>query len=315
LPVVFGYGGCFPDVKPFDLQVNGYAGTDFCSSSLTGEQLHNACCALVDDGVDGILATLITDSVESLATKLANMVRLREHDELARQVIAGFHVEGPFLNPSPGFIGAHEPEHVCPASVDDAQRLLDAGAGLVKLFTLAPEQDAGSAVTHFLAEQGVVVSAGHCDPTLDQLKGAIDNGLSMVTHFGNACPVELPRHDNVLQRFLSLREHLWFCFIPDGAHVDFIALKNYLDFVGVARSIMTTDAISAAKLGPGLHEISGISVEVDAAGVARRPGSPNLAGSTITMPGVRRNLSESLGLSEDEITSLVDLNPRDALSL
>jgi N-acetylglucosamine-6-phosphate deacetylase len=199
--------------------------------------------------------------------------------------------------------------------VDDAQRLLDAGAGLVKLFTLAPEQDSGASVTKSLAQQDVVVSAGHCDPTLDQLKTAIDNGLSMVTHFGNACPVELPRHDNVLQRFLSLREHLWFCFIPDGAHVDFIALKNYLDFVGVDRSIMTTDAISAAKLGAGLHEISGISVEVDEAGVARRPGSLNLAGSTITMPGIRRNLSESLGLGEDEITSLVDLNPRAALAL
>jgi N-acetylglucosamine-6-phosphate deacetylase len=243
------------------------------------------------------------------------MVRLREHDELARQVIAGFHVEGPFLNPSPGFIGAHEPEHVRPASVDDAQTITDAGAGLVKLFTLAPEQDAGASVTKFLTGQGVVVSAGHCDPTLDQLKAAIDNGLSMVTHFGNGCPVELPRHDNVLQRYLSLREHLWFCFIPDGAHVDFTALKNYLDFVGVERSIMTTDAISAAKLGPGLHEISGISVEVDEAGVARRPGSPNLAGSTITMPDVRRNLSERLGLGEDEIASLVDLNPRAALAL
>ena len=315
MPAVSGCGGGLLDVKPFDLQVNGYAGTDFCSSSLTGEQLHDACRALADDGVDGILATLITDGIESLASKLAEIVRLREQDELARRVIAGFHVEGPFLNPSRGFIGAHEPLCVRPANVDDAQRLLDAGAGLVKLFTLAPEQDTGASVTKSLVQQGVAVSAGHCDPTLDQLKTAIDNGLSMVTHFGNGCPVELPRHDNVLQRYLSLREHLWFCFIPDGAHVDFTALKNYLDFVGVDRSIITTDAISAAKMGPGLHEISGISVEVDEAGVARRPGSPNLAGSTITMPGIRRNLSESLGLGEDEITSLVDLNPRAALSL
>ncbi|MBT5311601.1 MAG: N-acetylglucosamine-6-phosphate deacetylase, partial [Verrucomicrobia bacterium] len=151
-------------MKPFDLQVNGYAGTDFCSSSLDAEQLHNACRTLVDDGVDGILVTLITDGIESLADKLANLVRLREQDELARRVIAGFHVEGPFLNPSPGFIGAHEPEHVCPASVDDAQTILDAGAGLVKLFTLAPEQDAGASVTKSLAQQGVAVSAGHCDP-------------------------------------------------------------------------------------------------------------------------------------------------------
>jgi N-acetylglucosamine-6-phosphate deacetylase len=315
LPSVSGYCRRFPDVKPFDLQVNGYAGTDFCSSSLNAEQLHVACRALADDGVDGILATFITDDLQSLVAKLANMVRLREEDELARQVIAGIHVEGPFLNPAFGYIGAHEPEHVRPACLEDAQAILDAGSGLVKLLTLAPEQDPGAGVTKFLVEQGVIVSAGHCDPSLDHLKAAIDGGLSMVTHFGNGCPVELPRHDNVLQRFLSLREDLWFCFIPDGVHVDFFALKNYLDLVGIDRSIMTTDAISAATLGPGMHEISGISVEVDEDGVARRPGSANLAGSTVTMPGILRNLSQDIGLSEKEITALVDRNPRAALGL
>ena len=315
MPDVSGHGVGFAEVKPFDLQVNGYAGVDFCSTNLTAEQLHTACQALSDDGVDSILATVITDDVNNLAAKLANMARLREEDELVRRMIVGFHVEGPFLNGAPGFIGAHEPKYVRPANLKDAEGLLEAGAGLVKLFTLAPEQDEGAAVTKYLVDQGVVVSAGHCDPSLDQLSAAIDNGLSMVTHFGNACPVELPRHDNVLQRVLSLRDHLWFCFIPDGAHVEFFALKNYLDLVGITHAIMTTDAISAAKLGPGLHEISGMSVEVDEDGVARRPGSPNLAGSTITMPDIRQNLSESLGLSDAEVASLVDFNPRTALDL
>ena len=301
-------------MKPFDLQVNGYAGTDFCSPSLNAEQLHHACQALLEDGVDGVLSTFITDDQKSLVAKLSNLVRLREEDELARRVIAGFHVEGPFLNPSPGYIGAHEPEHVRPACLEDAQAILDAGSGLVKLLTLAPEQDPGASVTKFLVEQGVVVSAGHCDPSFDQVKAAIDAGLNMVTHFGNGCPVELPRHDNVLQRFLALREELWFCFIPDGVHVDFYALKNYLDLVGIDRSIMTTDAISAATLGPGMHEISGISVEVDEAGVARRPGSANLAGSTVRMPSLIRNLSQNLELGEGEIAMLVDLNPRIALN-
>ena len=300
-------------MKPFDLQVNGYAGTDFCSSTLNAEQLNLACRALADDGVDGVLATFITDDLDSLLAKLSNLVRLREEDELARRVIAGFHVEGPFLNPAPGYIGAHQPEHVRSACVEDAQAILEAGAGLVKLLTLAPEQDSGATVTKFLVEQGVVVSAGHCDPSLDQLKAAIDGGLMMVTHFGNGCPVELPRHDNVLQRFLSLREGLWFCFIADGAHVDFYALKNYLNLVGVDRSIMTTDAISAATLGPGMHRISGLPVEVGADGVARRPGSVNLAGSTLTVPVMIRNLSEELGLNDGEIISLVDRNPRVAL--
>jgi len=302
-------------VKPFDLQVNGYAGADFCSVNLTAEQLHEACRALKDDGVHGILVTLITDKVEKLVQKLVNLVRFREEDDAVRAMVAGFHVEGPFLNPKAGFIGAHEPQFVRPANLDDAKRLLDAGGGLVKLFTLAPEQDEGAVTTRFLTAEGVTVSAGHCDPSLDQLQESMDNGLTMVTHFGNGCPVELPRHDNVLQRFLFLREKLWFCFIPDGAHVEFPALRNYLDLVGIDRSIITGDAMSAARLGPGLHQISGITVEVDDRGVARRPGSPNLAGSTITFPQILSNLESELGLEESEIEKLVDLNPRKALSI
>ncbi len=300
-------------LRPFDLQVNGYAGTDFCSANLTAEELHSACQALQEDGVDGILATLITDSIPNLVAKLTNLVQLRAQDPLAERLISGFHIEGPFLNPNPGFIGAHPPEAVTKANREDAKRLLDAGDGLIRLITLAPESDPKFRTIRFLADHHITVSAGHCDPSLDQLQGAIDNGLSMITHFGNACPVQLPRHENILQRMLHLRDRLWFCFIPDGVHLPFFALQNYLDLIGLDRSIMVTDAISAAKLGPGTHLISGLEVEVDASGVARRPGSPNLAGSTVTMPRIQENLAENFGFGDDQIRLLIDSNPRTAL--
>ncbi len=304
-------------MKPFDLQVNGYAGVDFCSSNLTGDDLHHACQRLFDDGVDSILATLITDSMDRLIAKLTNFVALREADSLVKQMISGFHIEGPFLNPQAGYIGAHPAGAVVPANPNDAARLLDAAGGLARLVTLAPDHDAGFATTKFLAEQGIAVSAGHCDPTLDQLDRAIDSGLSMVTHFGNGCPVELARHDNFLQRALYFRDRLWICFIPDGAHVPFFVLKNYLDLVGVDRAIMVTDAISAASLGPGRYEISGMSVEVDSHGVARKPGpegsAGNLAGSTVTMPQIEQNLRQELGLDDEAIRKLLDLNPRNAV--
>ena len=302
-------------MKPLDLQVNGYAGVDFCAVDLTADALHAACQRLADDGVDAILATLITDSIDRLTTKLANLVRWRTEDPLIRQMIAGFHIEGPFLSPEPGYIGAHDPSAVAPATIDDASRLLDAADGLTKIITLAPEYDAKFATTRFLVEQGVTVSAGHCNPSLDQLKGAIDHGLSMVTHFGNGCPVELPRHDNFLQRVLHLRDQLWIGFIPDGAHINFPALKNYLDLVGLDRAFMVTDAISAATLGPGRYELSSMTVEVDDQGVARKPGSSNLAGSTITMPGIRQNLITHLGYDESEVRRLIDHNPRLAIKL
>ena len=89
-----------------------------------------------------------------------------------REMIWGIHIEGPFLNEQPGFIGAHPVDHARPADVDTMKRLLDAAGGLTRLVTLAPERDAGARVTALLAKQGVRVSAGHCDSSLDELTAA-----------------------------------------------------------------------------------------------------------------------------------------------
>ena len=302
-------------MRPFDIQVNGYAGADFCSANLTLEQCRRGCEALAADGVDGILATVITDSIEAICAKLARLAALRDADPAIARMIVGFHVEGPFISSEPGFVGAHAREHVLPAAPEAMRRIVDAANGLLRLVTLAPEHDERFATTAYLARQGIAISAGHTDASLDQLRGAIDAGLTMVTHLGNGCPTTLPRHDNIVQRALALRDRLWICFIPDGAHVPFFALANYVALAGIDRCIMVTDAISAARLGPGIHELSGAPVEIDAAGVARRPGSPNLAGSTVTMPQVRHNLARHLGLSEADIGLLIDTNPRRAVGL
>ena len=91
----------------FDLQVNGYAGIDFNSGFLTTEQARVACEAMLEDGTTGALATVITDSIESMKGKLQRLVRACEEDEVVREVLVGLHIEGPFLNQADGFIGAH----------------------------------------------------------------------------------------------------------------------------------------------------------------------------------------------------------------
>jgi N-acetylglucosamine-6-phosphate deacetylase len=193
------------------------------------------------------------------------------------------------------------------------QRLLDAGCGLVRLVTLAPECDAGQHVTKMLASHGIVVSAGHTAASLDTLKAAIQAGLSMFTHVGNGCPVQLPRHDNIIQRALSLSADLWLCFIPDGAHIPFFALQNYLRAVPPERTIMVTDSISAAGLGPGVFPLGKSSVNVGPDLIARAPDGIHLAGSTLTMGRLRHVLSETLHWSNSQIDQVTVHNPRLAL--
>lgn len=298
-----------------DLQVNGYAGVDFNAESLSPAEIRHACVALRRDGVAMILATVITEVVEVMEARLRRLARARASDPLVAEVIGGLHLEGPFISPADGYHGAHPAAAVRPASRDIAARLHEAGEGLIRLVTLAPEYDPGLRVTRYFAEAGVRVAAGHTDASLETLRAACDAGLSLFTHLGNGCPSVLPRHDNIVQRALALRDRLWCCFIADGAHVPFYALRNYLDLTGSARAIVVTDAMAAAGMPSGRFRLGRLDVEVGEDRVARQPGSLQLAGAAVPMALAAANLAREVGLTAEQIHQLTVVNPCAAIGL
>ncbi len=302
-----------PQIAYIDLQVNGYYGVDFNGDQLLAESLNSACRQLAADGVAGILATITTDTLERMTRRLDRLRILRETDPLARRMIRGFHLEGPFISPLPGYVGAHPASAVLPADTSRMQRLLDAAGSLTRMVTLAPECDPQLLVTRQLAKQGIRVAAGHCNPTLDQLDAALDAGLSMFTHLGNGCPLELHRHDNIIQRVLSRADRMWISFIADGIHVPWPALGNYLAKVGTQRAVVVSDAISAAGLGPGRYSQGGHELVVDAEGGTWSADRSHLMGASTPMPQIEANLKQYLGLTDLQIRTLTSENPRKIL--
>lgn len=293
-----------------DLQVNGYAGVDFNADGLTAEDLHAVCLRLRDEGVAGILPTIITDSLETMTARLARLVELRAADPLAEELIWGLHIEGPFISRLTGYVGAHPVDQVRPAEVDAMKRLLEAAGSLTRIVTLAPECDPGLRTTRFLADLGICVSAGHSDASLDELHAAIDAGLSMFTHLGNGCPGQMRRHDNIVQRVLSLADKLWISFIADGAHVPCFALKNYLQVTGLDRAVIVTDAISAAGLGPGRYTLGPQTIEIGEDLVPWSEDRSHFVGSAATMPTMAERLERELSMTAREVEQLMSTNPR-----
>jgi N-acetylglucosamine-6-phosphate deacetylase len=294
----------------FDLQVNGYSGVDFNGDTYTPDDLERVCARLADQGVEGILATLITDALPVMEQRLSRLVRLLEERPSLRRMIRGFHIEGPFINPENGYRGAHPVDAIMPADVSSMDRLLTAAGDLTRLVTLAPECDPGLKVSRMLSDRGILVSAGHSNASRDQLQAAADAGVTMITHLGNGCPAVMARHDNFVQRVLSLRDHFWLCFIVDGAHIPFFALRNYLDLAGYEKTIVVTDAIVAADLGPGHYTFGRWHLNIGDDLVARSPDHSHLVGSTVTMPKSYRNLTEELGVSPGNAHRLTELNPK-----
>ncbi|MFO0789813.1 MAG: N-acetylglucosamine-6-phosphate deacetylase [Pirellulales bacterium] len=296
-----------------DLQVNGYADVDFNADALQPERVSAVCRRLQAEGVAGILATVITADLEAMCRRLSNIVRAREADAAVAEMIWGIHIEGPFLNEEAGYIGAHPRQCARPADVDSMKRLLEAADGLATIVTLAPERDPGNEVTAYLSKLGIRVAGGHCNPTMEELRTAIDAGLSLFTHLGNGCPGQLPRHDNIIQRVLSQSERLLIGFIADGVHVPFFALANYLKCCGVDRAFVITDAICGAGLGPGEYTIGDQRVVVDENLATWSADRSHLVGSAGTMPRTAENLRTALKLSEAEIRGLLCDNPRVAI--
>ena len=302
---------------PLDLQLNGYRGLDFGTDGLDAAMLAEACRAYRADGGGRFLATVITDSLDTLERRVAALAAAIEADGTVADCVAGIHVEGPFIRAEPGFVGAHPPEHACDAAPAAAERLLAAGRGHVRMVTLAPERDPGFATIAALAARGILVAAGHCDPSLPCLREACAAGLSCFTHLGNGCPHLLPRHDNVIQRVLACDELRFVTLVADGVHLPTFLLRTMLHVLGPRRAIVVSDATAAAGMGPGTYRLGGRVVVVGEDGAAWSADRTHLCGSTATVPTLRRVLSApfpgGVGLDEQAIDRLLALNPRHAL--
>ena len=301
-----------------DLQINGIGGIDFNESNLSALSWERALEWLAQDGTTDFLPTLITDSVDSLCLKLANLSRLCEASvqkpEGACKAV-GIHLEGPFLSDQVGYIGAHPKQHARPLELDALKRLVDAANGWIRLVTLAPECDPNGRGIEYLAQEDVLIAAGHCNPSIDQLRCAIDSGLSLFTHLGNACPASIPRHENIIHRVLALRDALRITLIADGFHLPLWLLDSWVDWFGDHRVAIVSDAISAAGLAPGIYQLGAQKVAVGADGVPRSVDQTHFVGSGATL-GRMRNLCEShLSWSSERIEKLFKTNAAQWLGL
>ena len=263
-----------------DLQVNGYGGVDFQQDALTAGQLLSATRQLRGDGCGRFLLTLITDEWPRLIARLRHHHGLRSASSELQHAIAGWHIEGPFLSPEPGYHGAHDPAHMMDPTSARLRELRDAAGSDPVLLTLAPERKGAIQAITLAGSLGMRISLGHTNATADQLQAAIRAGAVGFTHLGNACPRELDRHDNIVWRVLDT-PGLTVSLIPDGHHVSpalFRLLHRSLDAGSI---IYTTDAMAAAGAGPGRYALGELVVEVGDDQIVRQPGKSNFAGSAL----------------------------------
>ncbi|MCX6789554.1 MAG: hypothetical protein NTZ42_03020 [Candidatus Gribaldobacteria bacterium] len=278
-----------------DLQNNGGWNVNFSSPDLSVAQVKLAVRKLWSKGVVMFCPTIITSDPIIVAENLRIISMARKENPLVEFSIPAIHIEGFLISSEPGYCGAHNPDWIWnkayPRIFDEWQETAE---GLIKIFTLAPEKNGAIEFISELVEKGIVVALGHTNASEEQIDDAIRAGATGATHLGNGCPKQMDRSENIIQWLLA-REELWTSFVPDGYHINFSALKNYISAKKDTGCIAVSDAIYMTGTLPGKGKLNGLDIEMLENGKICLSGTENLAGSSLTMDQAYLNLANIVG--------------------
>ncbi|HEV7897070.1 MAG TPA: N-acetylglucosamine-6-phosphate deacetylase [Planosporangium sp.] len=290
-------------IVPGFVDIHTHGGGGYTLTTGDPEQARGAARFHLAHGTTTLLASLVTSPPDLMLAATAAYAPL-----VAEGLIAGIHFEGPYL--SHARCGAQNPAHLREPSTDELSRLLAAGAGAVRMVTIAPELPGAPEAIAFLVAHGVVVAIGHTDATYRQTLAGIAAGATVGTHVFNG--MRPPHHREPGPVFALLGSAEVTCeFIADGVHLHDGTLTFATDVTGPSRAALVTDAMSAAGMPDGEYELGGQGVTVSD-GVARLTGGDSIAGSTLTMDAAFRR-AVNLGIPVEDVARMVATTPAAAI--
>ena len=277
-----------------DLHCHGALGTDFSEGSVEGSRA--AAQYLHSRGTTTLLASLVTAPPAHLVRNLSALRPLA-----GEGVIAGSHLEGPFL--AGGQCGAHNPALLLDPDAGLMGELLDAAGSSLVSMTLAAELPGAAGIVDLLAAAGVIPSLGHTAADASTAASFLERAAAglgrasnpagrrrpTVTHLFNAMPSLHHRSPGPVSASLSASRagNAVVELIADGVHLAPETIKLVFDLVGAGNIALVTDSMAATGLRDGQYKLGSLAVTVDQ-GVARVDSTGAIAGGAATLLDVVR---------------------------
>lgn len=276
-----------------DVHAHGAAGRSFPEGTVdAGEAVaaHHAA-----HGTTTMLASLVSASEADLVRATVAAADLAD-----RGLVAGVHLEGPFLSPQRR--GAHEPAVLREPDEGLLERVVEAGRGHVRSLTYAPELPGADRLASRAAGLGVLVSVGHTDADARTVQAALAAGGTSVTHLFNGMPSLHHRAPGPVAAALqaAVRGLTVVELIADGVHLADETVATVLDLVGPDQVALVSDSMAAAGVGDGSYRLGDLDVDV-VDGVARLAGDGpaeerSIAGGTARLLDVVRRTVQRAGV-------------------
>jgi N-acetylglucosamine-6-phosphate deacetylase len=283
-----------------DMHIHGAFGVDFMTA--TRADFSQALERLwATQGYEKLLPTTVTAPSGVVADFLARLPKTG--------MIAGVHLEGPFI--SPKYPGAQPPSAIeaPPTGPSAWDPILDDGR--VRVLTMAPELPGGIELIRRLAARGVRVGMGHTNATYAEAKAGFEAGATHTTHTYNAMR-PLHHREAGTVGFALLETRLAGELIYDRIHVAPEPARLLIECKPADKVLAISDGTMAAGMPAGSRlSMWGLDAVVGEGEVRLVDGT--LAGSAITLLDAFRNLATDFG--PEVAIRATSLNPRAHLGL
>ena len=246
------------------------------------------------NGITSLVPAISAAPREQLIKCAKYMKQLCETEIDGASKIHGVHMEGPFFNEV--FKGAHSPENIRNADINEFKEIFEACGGYLKIMTLAPELAGSQEVIEFAAKNNVVMSAGHTNATCDDIKKSVEWGVSQATHLFNAMSPLKHREPGAVGGLLY-EQNVKCEVICDFFHVKPEVIKLVYAIKGREKINMITDSVAGAGLPDGEYAMSGKSFFVKN-GESRLPDGTICGGSTCLIDGIKNLVSIGIPLAD-----------------
>ncbi|WIG46420.1 N-acetylglucosamine-6-phosphate deacetylase [Bacillus halotolerans] len=293
-----------------DIHIHGGYGADTMDASFSA--LDAMSSRLPEEGTTSFLATTITQEHGQISQALVNARDWKSAEEsfsLGAEFI-GIHLEGPFVSPKRA--GAQPKEWIRPSDLALFKKWQQEAGGLIKIVTLAPEEDQQFELIRYLKDESIIASMGHTDADSALLLEAFEAGASHMTHLYNAMSPFHHREPGVIGTALAHEGYVTE-LIADGIHSHPLAAKLAFLAKGSSKLILITDSMRAKGLKDGVYEFGGQSVTVKGKTALLPDGT--LAGSILKMNEGARHMRAFTNCSWTDIANITSANAAKQLGI
>ena len=223
--------------------------------------------------------------------------------------ILGIHAEGPFLCKE--YKGAMSAGNLIAPDQTLVDTMIEESQGLLKIMTVAPEEEGVLDLIPYLIQKGITVSMGHTNATYEDTKKAMKAGVLRTTHTFNAMRPLNHREPGILGAAMT-EPDICCEMICDYVHLHPATVKLLYMVKGADRLMMVSDSGHAAGMNISEFEVDGIKRYVKDGVVRLANGT--IAGSVKTLLDGVQNLAKD-GVPLTDIAKMASYNPARTLGL